>query len=205
MMNRYGLTTLALAAALFLAPAPQIAVPALADEAAETTAEVQIATPAFLTDAGQGNTARMVDMMLQRAGIEGLERDDTGTADALTADHGVLMIGVGASSKGLGAAGLDANAELDRIKVLIDKAKEHNIPIVGVHIGGEARRGELSDRFNRLVAENADIMVVWEASDEDGFFRDICEDKGTRYISVAQRPQSGAAIAELFDADGNGE
>lgn len=191
-MIRTGLiAALTLVVALMIAPMTA----AVAEEAAD---KAHVKTPALLTDAGQGNTARMVDMMLQRHGLEGVERDDLATVDDLSADHGALIIGVGASSKGLGAAGLDVNSEMDRIRALIEKAREHNIPVIGVHIGGEARRGELSDTFNRLVAENAAIMVVWEASDEDGFFKGISEAKETRYVAVAQRPQSGAAVAELF-------
>jgi len=202
-MLKQSLAVFALVGGLMAAPVAIVH----ADEspAAETANAAQFSGPVLITDAGQGNTARMVEMMLTRAGGVDATRDDTAPVDALTEDHGALIIGVGASSKGLGAAGLDANAELARVRALIEKAKANNQPIIGVHIGGAARRGELSDGFNQLVAENATVMVVWNASDEDGFFKQIAERTGTRLIEVAQRPASGEAIASLFKKESDGE
>ena len=56
----------------------------------------------------------------------------------------VLLV-LGASSKGLGAAGISAQGEIDRTNLLIAEAKKQGIKIIGLHIGGKSRRGEMSD------------------------------------------------------------
>lgn len=184
--------------ALTLGPAMSL----MANDPAPAAAPAPAASPAFkapllITDVGQGNTGKLVEVMLNRSKAVELKLDNTAKAEALEG-VGTLVIGVGASTKGLGAAGLDVNTELERAKALIAAAKAKGIPIMGVHIGGEARRGELSDSFNRLVAESADTMVVWSGSDADGFFKKIAEEKGTKLEVVDGKPKAGEKILELL-------
>ena len=45
---------------------------------------------------------------------------------------------------GPGAAGISAQGEIDRTNLLIAEAKKQGIKIIGLHIGGKSRRGEMS-------------------------------------------------------------
>ncbi len=187
------------ALALLLAGKPLAVTAEEAGEAAATSGPTiaDIRAPLYITDVGQGNTARMVEMLLRRLGEWEMVRDDTGKADALDG-YETLVIGVGGSTKGLGAAGLDVGSERERTEALLEKAKEMGIPVVGVHIGGEPRRGELSDPFNALVCEHATAFIVYEGGNQDGFFTEIAEEHEVHLVEVEQKPETGTALAELL-------
>lgn len=87
------------------------------------------------------------------------------------------MIVIGGSSKGLGAAGISADAELERTKALLAEAKKRGMKIIGLHVGGEARRGELSDRFINEVVPSCDYFIVVEEGNKDGLFTKLCGNK----------------------------
>ncbi len=164
--------------------------------AAEKTAAA-FAGPALVTDVGQGNSARLVQVMLKRDGTVEFTADDQAGADALEG-VGTLVVGVGASTKGLGAAGLDAETELARGKALLAAAKEKGVGVIGVHIGGAARRGELSDKFVEEVFRASDAFVAWKGGNEDGFLTKLAEETGIRYIEVEGKTDVGAELVGLF-------
>lgn len=96
-----------------------------------------------MTSAGQSADVQMLYAVAQKSGLEAEVRA-VAEADQLDADaYKTLIIAVGGSSKGLGAAGIDADEEKVRVQKIIDKFKDSTTIIVA-HIGGEARRGELS-------------------------------------------------------------
>ncbi len=132
--------------------------------------------PVLLTSGGQSADAAMVKTMLEKSGIA-TTADNVATADAL-GENKTLVVAVGGSSKGLGAAGIDANGEVDRLNALISAAKDKGVKIIAMHIGGEARRGELSDKFIAPVFEHADYAIVVSAGDQDGMMQKIAKDKG---------------------------
>ena len=166
-----------------------------AGDAAQEQAEVQGLTeaiaeePVLLTSAGQSADYEMVKTMLEKNSL------------ATSADlDGVktLMLAVGGSSKGLGAAGIDANGELERVTELVDAAKEKGIIVIAVHVGGEARRGELSDKFIAPSLEKADYAIVVADGDKDGLMKGIAAKAGIPFDEVSSMadvvPKLGAAF-----------
>lgn len=121
--------------------------------------------PVLLTSVGQSADVEMVKTMLTKSDIN-LTMKTTATEVDLE-DVKTLVLAVGGSSKGLGAAGIDADQELERVSALIDAADEAGITIIAVHIGGEARRGELSDKFIAPSFVKADYAIVVSAGDKD--------------------------------------
>lgn len=198
MMIIVRITMAALVGAALCLPAAGVSeeAPAAAPAAAAETVK-SFGGPALVTDIGQGNTGKLVEVMLRKSAAVEFTADPLAKADAL-AGVKTLVVGVGASTKGLGAAGLDSDQEMARGKELLAKAKELGIPVIGVHIGGEARRGEMSDSFNRMVCESSAVFIVWKGGDEDGFFKAICEEKNIRYEVVEAKPAAGAVLATLF-------
>lgn len=214
-MNR-NLAFAILAAAL-LAPGPmwaqdtRAAMPELPDAAqqalASATEQVQqkakeavtFPQPLLVTDVGQGNNARLIEAILRRAQGVRFETDALAAKDKLEG-VGTLVIGVGASTKGLGAAGLDANQEMERTKALVEAAKEKKIPVIGVHIGGTPRRGELSDGFNDVVMRASSAFIVWKEGDEDGFFSRIAKDLEIPLVVTETKPEVGAALLKLLES-----
>lgn len=180
--------------------------PAVASEApvAEAPAAAEgmltFEQPLLVTDVGQGNSAKLIEVMLNRAKDVEFTANELAKAEEL---EGVktLVIGVGASTKGLGAAGLDQTTEMERTRALISAAKEADIEIIGVHIGGVPRRGELSDGFNAFVLESSDLFIAWKGGDEDGFFTRLAGEHKVPLILPERKPEVGQV---LIDALHNG-
>lgn len=139
---------------------------------AQTSAlKAPIATqPALLTSVGQSADVEMVKVLLNRSKIK-FTLDSQITADKLKgAGAKSLVLAIGGSSKGLGAAGISPEAELDRSKALIAEARKLGMKVIGLHIGGEGRRGELSDRFITMAVPTCDYFIVVAEGNKDGLF-----------------------------------
>ena len=144
--------------------------------AAEGLKEAIAEQPVLLTSVGQSADYEMVKTMLEKNNItyakEGLATSEN-IGDAKT-----LILAVGGSSKGLGAAGIDADGELARVKELVDAADAKGLTIIALHIGGEARRGDLSDKFIAPSFEKADYAIVVKAGDKDGMMAGLASGAG---------------------------
>lgn len=119
--------------------------------------------PILLTSVGQSADVNIVDTLLKKIGIEA--RLGVSVTAEEVANYKTLVLAVGGSSKGLGAAGVDEKQELERVVALIEAAKENDVKILALHIGGQARRGVLSDLFIPDAVHAADAMIVVEAGD----------------------------------------
>jgi hypothetical protein len=131
--------------------------------------------PALLTTAGQSADLNMAKVLLDRNKVA-LKVAPLAGADDLK-DVGSLIIVIGGSTKGLGAAGINTDKEMARVEQLMAKAAAQKIPIIGMHIGGKARRGELSDKFVELVTPKSTFLMVVKEGDSDGYFSKVMADK----------------------------
>jgi len=152
--------------------------------------------PVLLTSAGQAADVMIMKGLCMRVGIEFIYRAHA-TRDSLEGCSTLLIV-AGGSSKGLGAAKIDPNIEMKRINDLIKATKKAKIPILVYHIGGEARRGALSDPFNRLAAEAGEQVIVVSSGDEDNFFRKIAEKNKAKYISIEKQIDIVGVLKEQF-------
>lgn len=129
-------------------------------------------SPILVTSGGQSADYQMIATVMGK-----IEMDYEVNNLATSADLGdakTLIVVVGGSSKGLGAAGIDADGELARLEELMTAAADAGLSIIVMHTGGEARRGDLSDKFITPVFEKADYAIVVSAGDEDGLMAGIC-------------------------------
>ena len=165
----------------------------------DSAGNMTISGPILVTDVGQGNTAKLINMLLKRSKVKDYQVEEMAKEENLDGKKS-LIVGVGASTKGLGAAGLDLDQEMSRSKKLLDKAKESDISIVGVHIGGIPRRGELSDKLNELVFEYSDLFIVWKGGNEDGFFTKLSEQHKIPLNEVDTKPAVGSALTEIIES-----
>lgn len=122
-----------------------------------------------ITSVGQSPDGMMVRVLTKKLGVEA-DYDALMKEGALGADLKVLIAVVGGSSKGLGAAGIDKEEETARAVKLIEAAKEKNIKVLVMHVGGDGRRGELSDLFARAVTPLGDRVVVVKSGNADNLF-----------------------------------
>ena len=156
------------------------------------------AKPALLTSVGQSADIEMVKVLLDRAKLD-YKADGQVKAAALAATGAkTLIIAIGGSSKGLGAAGISADAELERAKNLFAEAKRLGMKVLGIHVGGEARRGELSDKFILAAVASCDYVVVVAEGNADGLFTKLCAQAKIPLDTVEKISKAGEPLLRAF-------
>jgi hypothetical protein len=162
-------------------------------------------TPIIVTTCGQSPGALMFKLVCDRAKLP-CEQNDLLTAkdlkDKAAKDQGykTLVITMGTSMKGMGAAGTDINGDVARIKALIQEAKKQGITVIGAHIEGMARRVDNMDQLSiDTVAPVYDILVVTANSDEDGYFTKLANQKKIRLVKVKETIELVNVLKTLFN------
>ena len=130
--------------------------------------------PVFVTSFGQSTDAAMLDTVMKRIGVEYVY-NATATADAVRG-YKTVIIAVGASTKGLGAAGISESEETERAKAIMQAIEESGAEVICCHIGGSARRGTLSDLFADMVMAKASWIVLKEDANFDYKFTKYAEE-----------------------------
>ena len=152
--------------------------------------------PVLLTSAGQSADSQIVKVLLERnkVGLKSLPLAGPGDlAGAKT-----LVVVIGGSSKGLGAAGIDADKELARVQKILGQAKAAGIPVLAMHVGGIAKRGELSDRFVSLVVPASSFLVAVKEGDQDGLLTKLAEKAKIRSLFVERLSQLQQPLKTIF-------
>ncbi len=185
--------------ALLLALMCLASISAFAETAPADEDALTFTGPYVLTSAGQSADFQMVKTMLNMNKVEDFKEEALLTPENMPEEVGAIIIVIGGSSKGLGAAGIDANQELERIQSVIDFAKEKEIAILAMHIGGTARRGELSDKFIEPVVAAADACIVVEdANTADKLFDTLAEKYGVPTTYAANKSAVLTALQEVL-------
>lgn len=191
-ITRMRATVAGLAAlALFLIPA------------AGAPAEVETAIfepPLLITSAGQSPDVQLAVVLAKRAGV-----DHTLVKLAAGKDlAGVKTLGlvVGASLKGLGAAGIDTGKEKERVKELLAEAAKRGIPVLFLHLGGDQRRGELTDAMVADYLPSARMAVIVKSADSDGIFSKICRERGIPLVAVEKTADAAEVLKNAFKPKG---
>ena len=127
-----------------------------------------LAADVVLTSVGQSPDSMMVRVVLRKVKIDA-ENVPLLKAEDLK-DQKVLVAVVGGSSKGLGAAGINKDQEVERVVSLLKSASEKGIKILVMHIGGEGRRGTLSDAFIEAAAPWGERFIIVDGGNADGIF-----------------------------------
>lgn len=153
--------------------------------------------PAILTAIGQSADIEMVKVLLNRSKIP-FTADPLIKAAGLPGGAKTLVLSIGGSSKGLGAAGISVDDEMARSTALIKRAKELGMKIIAIHVGGEARRGALSDAFIEACVPASDLVIVVEDGDKDGIFGKLAAPSKIAVVKVAKITAAGAPLAAAF-------
>ena len=154
------------------------------------------AEPILLTSCGQSADALMMKTLLTKDSLI-FAYLPAATASDLAGKGSLLMV-VGGSSKGLGAAKISAEEETNRATGLLNAAHEAGIPVLIAHLGGTARRGALSDGFNRLGAEGAQRIFVVKGGDNDSLFTKIAQGKNIPMQAAETALQVGPLVRALY-------
>ena len=153
--------------------------------------------PAILTSVGQSADVDIVATHCKKIKLD-VYQNNTIKAEELTNKYKTIILAVGGSNKGLGAAGIDADQELARTDALIAKAKELGMTVIAMHVGGADRRGTLSDSFIKPAFAAADIAIIVESGDTDNLMHDILAGNSTPTAYVAKSSAARDVLKSLF-------
>jgi hypothetical protein len=134
--------------------------------------EVLFDPPLLITSAGQSADAAIASNLAKRAALDAVLIKFATDKDL--AGRKTLVLVIGASMKGLGAAGIDTAKEEDRVRRLLAEAKRTSTPILAMHLGGAERRGEMTDDLIREFLPAAKAALVVKAGNRDGLFTHVC-------------------------------
>lgn len=161
--------------------------------------KVTLNSPVAVTTCGQSPGALMLKLICKKANVECFQSNDLSVADLQNNSFKTLIITTGTSMKGMGAAGTDIKAEIKRIDELIAEARKQGIVIIGAHIEGMARRVDKYDEMSiEAVAPAADIILVKEDSDADGYFSKLAEEKNIPIIKVKETLDLQGTFKDIF-------
>jgi hypothetical protein len=156
------------------------------------------ARPGLITSVGQSSDIAVVKVLLNTKLKLGLDVDPKAEAERL-ADLRTLIIVVGASTKGLGAAGIDFDKEKARARELVQTARDRGVKILAMHTGGESRRGKTTDDLLSLVVPEADYVVVVASGNLDGLFQHLAEKRSIEIAEVESLVAAGDAVRAVFE------
>ena len=167
-------------------------------------AELELLTPVAITTCGQSPGALMVKLIFNRANLEN-HHDDLLTSEYLKQQSlngqafQTLVITTGTSMKGMGAAGTDIDVEIARINKLIAEAKEQGMTVIGAHIEGMGRRVDHTDTLSiETVCNQADVLMVIDDSDGDGYFSELAAKREIPLLKATQALNFVELFEELF-------
>lgn len=123
--------------------------------------------PVLITSVGQSADGQLVKVLADRVGIS--YAYDSLAPASVVANYKTVILVVGGSSKGLGAAGINQEQEESRARALIAAAKDSGTKVLFMHVGGEARRGDLTDRFVTIAAPSSQYMIIVADGNKDSF------------------------------------
>lgn len=152
--------------------------------------------PLLITSAGQSAEVQLASVLAKRASLDFKLSKLANPADLENIKTLVLVLGV--SMKGLGAAGLDLAKEKERISTLIKEAEKKKIPILFLHLGGEARRGQLSDELITLFLPYGKMVIVVKSGNKDKLFNRICNENNIPLIEVEKTVDALAPFKGAF-------
>ena len=128
----------------------------------------------YLTSIGQSDID-VARNLLAAVGLVETTQEEAGdfeTKDLLAASEveegAVVFVVVGASTKGLGGAGTDINKETTRANEFATAASEGKLTIISLHLGKQARRGDLSDGIIEIVEKASAVMLISDDGEGTG-------------------------------------
>ncbi|NIM59787.1 MAG: hypothetical protein GTO16_12740 [Candidatus Aminicenantes bacterium] len=170
--------------------------PVILAQDGEESAPPPFEQPLLITSAGQNAEILMASVLAKRAGLDSKLSKIASPKDLENMKTVVLVLG--ASSKGLGAAGLDLAKEKERVNLLVEEAQKKNIPLLCLHLGGEARRGPLSDELISAFLPFAKMAIVVKSGNKDGFISGICEKYNIAIVEIEKTADVLTPLKEAF-------
>lgn len=110
-----------------------------------------------------------------------------------------VFITMGASMKGMGAAGIDSDFENKRVEEVVSWFRKQGLFMVGVHVAGEDRRYHyLSEGMIDRVAPYCNLLIIANDSNKDGRFTKISNEKKIQMVLIDTEFDMVDILAEMF-------
>lgn len=171
--------------------------------------------PVLVTSCGQSAAPVRIKAIFKRMKLEsGLQTyivadfaaaEDLKKAKETGSPYKTLLITMGTSLKGMGAAGISIDDEIERTSKLIEEARAQGITIIGAHIGGIKNRAQgaaVGDNTDELsidaIGPNSDLLIVIKEGNLDDRFTTISNDKGIPMIEVEKLLELVTEFQKLF-------
>jgi hypothetical protein len=153
--------------------------------------------PILVTCTGQTPGSLTLTTLLDRQGIK--VTHDPLVVPSKMAGYKTIIVVMGASLKGLGAAGINQEEELDRDRMVFKKARELGMKIIAAHIEGTARRNAIADKFITPFVPQADFLLVYEEGNKDGLFTKLsAQSKVPLVVFKDFRDEFGNIVKTIF-------
>jgi hypothetical protein len=171
---------------------------------------IKLEQPVLLTSCGQSPGPLKIKVFFGRLGMDYVFNMQASVTDLAAKKkegkpYKSLIIVTGASLKGMGAAKVSMEEELDRVKKLIAEAKKQGIKIVGSHVEGMERRsqgaapGDNSDEQSiDAVCPQADVLLVRKDGDEDKRFTAISTGKKIPLVMFEKNMELSDVLKNLY-------
>jgi len=166
--------------------------------------------PVLLTSCGQSPGPAIIKVVLQRINVPFELLPLASAADLQKSKeagkpYGSLIVVMGASLKGMGAAGISIDDEIRRINQLIQEARKQGITVIGAHIEGLKRRaqgaaaGDTTDEQSiDAVAPNSDLLLINKEGNADGRFTIIAQAKKIPLIEVEKNMDLVSELSKIY-------
>ena len=164
--------------------------------AQKVPAGVSAELPVAMTCPGQAPEGQLVKLIFGR--LKTPIKYDPFMEPKEIAGSKTLIIILGGSGKGLGSAGVNLQDEMKRADALVAEANKQKIKLVGVHSGGEDRRGEVSTKLIDLVAPKMSYLIVREDGNKDGLFTKLSSERKIPLTLIKGTQELSDVFKELF-------
>ena len=157
--------------------------------------------PLIITTAGQSPGAVSISVICRRNKIDNDYLNLAIVEDLKTKEYKTLIVTMGTSGKGMGAAGIELDDELARIENLIAEARNQNMLVLGFHIEGEARRSGACENSIDLVGPRVDYLIVRSDGNLDGRFDEISKKNEIPLRIFDESIELNEILKEIFSSD----
>jgi hypothetical protein len=188
----------------FLAVAALVAASAAGVVLAQTAAP-KASPPILIASCGQSTAPDTLNAILRRVGVPYDVVAAATVKDLSAKPYKTLIVTMGASLKGMGAAGVSIDDEMKRTSQLIEAARKAKITIVGAHIEGMSRRaqgaeaGDTTDEQSiDLVAPKSDILFIRKDGNSDNRFSIIATARNIPMIEFEKNLEMIPRLEAIF-------
>ncbi|MGB7296494.1 MAG: DUF6305 family protein [Candidatus Aminicenantales bacterium] len=152
--------------------------------------------PLLITSAGQNAEVQIAAVLAKRAGLDYSLSKLAAPGDLESVK--TLVFVLGASLKGLGAAGLDMDKERTRVLDLAAAAQQLKIPLLCLHLGGESRRGQQTDDLISEIFPLAKMLIIVKSGNSDGFFTRLCRQHDIPLVEIDKPADAQLPLQKAF-------